>query len=57
MPFGGDFVVLSLNPMLSTAHLDDLARKEASELRVGRYIAFVSRVVCLKMYEHGGEYV
>ncbi|VDB85232.1 unnamed protein product [Peniophora sp. CBMAI 1063] len=51
MPFMGDFVVLSLNPMLSVAHLDDLARKEASELRVGRYIAFVSSVQGLPLIE------
>ncbi|VDB85228.1 unnamed protein product [Peniophora sp. CBMAI 1063] len=43
MPYPGDFVVLCLNPMLSVAHLDDIAKKQASTLRVGKYVALVSK--------------
>ncbi|VDB85222.1 unnamed protein product, partial [Peniophora sp. CBMAI 1063] len=44
MPYPGDFVVLSLNPLLSVAHLDAQARKEAAALHSARYIALVKGV-------------
>ncbi|KZV62648.1 hypothetical protein PENSPDRAFT_739252 [Peniophora sp. CONT] len=43
MPSVGDFVVLSLNPLLSVAHLDSLAREEAACLRPGKYIALFTK--------------
>lgn len=45
MPYAGDFVVLSLNPLLSVAHLDSRAREEAALLCPGKYIALVTRMV------------
>lgn len=42
MPSPGDFVVLTLNPLFSVAHLDAEARREASKLRPGKYVAMVT---------------
>ena len=45
MPFPGDFVVVSMNPLLSVAHLDSLAREEAAALQTGKYVALVTHLV------------
>ncbi|KZV69660.1 hypothetical protein PENSPDRAFT_725887 [Peniophora sp. CONT] len=41
IPAVGDFVVCSIDPVASVAHLDELARQAACKLRPQRYIAFV----------------
>lgn len=45
MPSVGDFVVLSLNPLLSVAHLDAEAEREAASLRTGKYVALITNVL------------
>ncbi|KZV65820.1 hypothetical protein PENSPDRAFT_689487 [Peniophora sp. CONT] len=44
IPFTGDFVVISLNPSLSVAHLDEEAKSQAAKLRTGRYVAMLTEM-------------
>ncbi|KZV65604.1 hypothetical protein PENSPDRAFT_124991 [Peniophora sp. CONT] len=41
IPGAGDFVVLSIDPVASVAHLDDVARKAAKRLRTRRYVGLI----------------
>lgn len=49
IPGVGDFVVLSIDPVASVAHLDDVARKAAKRLRTRRYVGLILQVrrVCI----------
>lgn len=46
MPVGGDFVVFSIDPVASVAHLDKVARRAARQLRTRRHVGLVMMVRC-----------
>ena len=44
IPVAGDFVVFSIDPVASVAHLDKVARRAAKKVRTGRYVGLVMMV-------------
>ncbi|KZV69652.1 hypothetical protein PENSPDRAFT_471295 [Peniophora sp. CONT] len=51
IPGAGDFVVLSIDPVASVAHLDEVARQAAKRLRRRRYVGLIMLVrrVCISL--------
>jgi len=50
IPSEGDFVVLSINPVASVAHLDHAARNSAKDISTRKYLAVVYRSEALPMH-------
>lgn len=52
LPSVGDFVVCSIDPVASVAHLDKVAQQAARKLHSRRYVAFIMAVRKLHGYSH-----
>ena len=49
-PIQGDFVVFSIDPVASAAHLDKIARRAARRIPVHKFVALTTSVRALLLY-------